>query len=264
MKKDKAWATSLKGGFSLAGKAPPPEEMFAGYPDFNIDNAKYKDDPCAAIEATFERMREIMLWSDDHPPYFPGSLHARNIWFAIIFESVEQADDFSKQTGLDKYGDKYLLGEEFAEVFGIDMEKGTMKLPPQKKNKAKPNFMLNLNFKGSQADFSKYGKKKKPEISEKLKSIRMDEKQLAQYMKWTGDTDYHTCICFNTEKEKENTVKALGLELEYEGKYLWCHDVARVVGVELIPCDFKNKGAYNGREKKLEEMVWDPERDGGR
>ena len=142
------------------------------------------------------------------------------------------------------------------------MKTGTMKLPP-KKSRAKPNFNLNLNLnlKGPQTNFSKYGKKKKPEISEKLKSIRMDEKQLARHIKWTGDTDYHTCVCFNTETEKANTVKALGLELEYEGKYLWCHDVASVVGVELIPCEFKNKGAYNGSEKKLEEMIWDPQKD---
>lgn len=110
-----------------------------------------------------------------------------------------------------------------------------------------------LKFGTSTMDFG--NKPQKPEIAEKLKQLRASEKQLAKRMEWVADPEYWVCLAFKDEKDKKNLLKALGLELEFGGKYLWCHDVAKSLGVALIPCNFKNKGVYSGKDAKLEGML---------
>ncbi len=65
----------------------------------------------------------------------------------------------------------------------------------------------------------------------------------------------NACLGFRSEDEKQNLLKALGLSLECDDRFLWCYDLAKVLNVELIPCPYKNKNAYAGSEKGLEGMV---------
>lgn len=257
MKKEQRWASSFSSNFSFEDEAPPHEVMFAGYPDFLTDFGD-ETDPCEAFAMNLEHFKDILLWADQHPPNFPKSLYSRPVYLCIVFESNAQADAFARDAGICP-DIRYIewAGEYFAEIFGIDLKKGIMN--KAKARKPAPKLGPVINFDSSAYNFTDPRKKPKKEISEKLSSLRNDEKNLAKYLEWTAEGSAYNILCFKTQADKDNTLKALGLEAVYDGRFVWCHDVAKAVGVELIPCPFKEKGMYQGREKRLEEMVITPE-----
>lgn len=256
MKKDKRLVSKVSSGaFSFRAEEVSVENVFSGYPSFVAPYSEDVDPEQDAL-AELNHALEILKFSDENPPQIE-TIHGRSIFFCVCFESREQKNTFLQECDLFRLGDKYLSGEDFAEAFGIDLTTGARNVAAAKKGMAfgKSSLALSnsLNFGKTSLQFT--GKKKKSEVSEKLKNIRADEKQLAKYMEWCADPEYWICLCFRTESEKANMLKALGLELEFGGKYLWGHDVAKALGKELVPCPFKNKGLYSGRETKLEAMV---------
>ena len=197
-----------------------------------------------------------MKWSDAHPPKI-HTLYGRRIFFAICFESRDQKNEFLRECDLYRLGDKYLSGEDCAEAFGIDLATGAKGAVKKKSGMAfgKSSLALSSSLKFGTSTMNFGSKSKKSEISEHLKQLRGSERQLAKLMEWRADPEYWICLAFKDEKDKENLLKALGLELEFGGKYLWCHDVAKSLGVDLIPCEFKNKDVYSGNDAKLEAMI---------
>lgn len=257
MKKGKKLVSKIgTGGFSTNKKEVNIEEVFAGYPPFAPAYGEIEDVE-ADSQAELEWVLEWLLHSDKHPPKI-DTVHGRNIYFCIIFESREQKDEFLYECDLYRIGDKYLAGEVFAEAFGIDLKTGTKKERKQKGmafGKSSLSFGSSLSF-DTQGQFNFGTGPKKKELSEHLKKVREDEKNLAKYMEWCAEAEYWFALAFRTEEEKANCLKALGLELEYDGKYLWCHDVAKALGVELVPCTFKNKNAYSGHDARIESMIY--------
>lgn len=256
MKKGKKLVSKVgTGGFSTNKKEINIEEVFAGYPPASPAYGENED-----VEAdSLAEMEWVLAWlkhSDTHPPKI-DNIHGRNNYFCIVFESREQKDEFLHECDLYRIGDKYLEGEIFADAFGIDLATGTIKKRKQNGmafGKSSLSFGSTLSFDGkSQLNLSNA---KKKEISEHLKKVREDEKNLAKYMAWCSEAEYWLALAFRNEKEKENCLKALGLELEYDGKYLWCHDVAKALGVELVPCTFKNKNEYTGHDARIESMIY--------
>lgn len=246
MKKGKRLDSS---DFSFDNRPRTFEQIFHGYPSFDPDHGEEKH-PSKLVSITLEHIKDICLFSDRHPPDFPASLASRNVYFNIVFESQDQFQRFISYYGLEKYGVYYIMAEDFAKRIGIDMASGVI----NNQDERHKNGKVVTNFTSSYFNFSHPHKAPHKEISEKLKSIREDEKKVANYLDWIGTSGGAITICFKNEKDKANTLKALGLEAEYGGKYVWCHDVARALGIELLPCEFKEK-EYTGREKKLEEMV---------
>ncbi len=247
--------------FSANNKAPSIEEIFEGYPSFEVpypEDEDYSRDEAIA----FEHARNILLWSDQHPPK-TGNILDSNIYFVICFESRDQKEELLEKQGLLQAGDKYLSAYDFAAAMGIDLKTGQR--CEKKAVKKGLNFLgggKGLNFTSSLSfgnntglDFG--GLSKKKEISEELKAIRKDEKKVAEYMQWTADPEYWICICFNTKEERENCLKAIGLPLEYNDRYMWGLDFAKSFGIELTPCPHKQKDVYSGREKRLESFVVD-------
>lgn len=258
MKKDKLLVSKIgKGGFSLAQKNISPQEVFLGYPPLEVP---YGDEVNIELDSVAELDHALawLLWSDAHPPRI-DSLYGRSIFFAICFESRDQKNEFLHSCDLYRIGDKYITGEDFAGAFGIDLETGLRNKVTKKSgmsfSKASLTLSSSLSFGQSSLSFGK--KEKKTEISEHLKKLRSNEKELAKLMEWRADPEYWICLAFRSEKEKTNMLKALDLELEFGGKYLWCHDVAKSLGVELIPCPYKNKDTYSGSDKQIESMISD-------
>lgn len=254
MKKEKRSVSKIgSGSFSFNKQEINIDKIFEGYPDFNMPYGEVENAEADSI-VELEHTLKILKWSDEHPPQI-NAVQARSIYFCIVFESREQKNSFLQECDLFHIGDKYIAGEDFADAFEIDLNAGKRNKKASKKGMAFSTMKIgsSLNFGQSSLTFDK--KNKKPEISEKLKGIRADEKQLAKYMEWCADPEYWICLCFRNEQEKTNMLKALNLELEYNNKYLWCYDVAKSLNVELIPCNFLNKGLYTGREKKLEDLV---------
>lgn len=258
MKKEKLLVSKVgKGGFSLGKKEVDIAEVFEGYPDFQPPYGEEMDLEKDAI-LELENARSVLLFSDTHPPKI-DTIYGRTINFCICFESREQKNEFLHEAGLYRFGDKYLAAEDFAEAFGIDLESGRKNLAEKKSGmafgKSSMSFGSSLSFGSSSLSFE--GTKKKKEVTEKMKQIRASEKELAKLMEWRADPEYWICLAFSSESHKTNLLKALGLELEFDGKYLWCHDVAKSLGVELLPCTYKNKDVYSGNESKLEAMIGD-------
>ena len=239
------------GSFSLNAKKTTFDEALAGYPAFQPTLPQNCDvEHASALE--LEQCLKVLLYSDEHPP--KDSPNGTNIYFSIVFESREQKDKFLKDLDLFRISDKYLWGEEFAAATGINLKTGTRKKITEKKSSF-GNFGVGFSF-GSNTNFS-FGAKPKEELSEAAKANKARTKELARYIDWIVDSEYFFCLSFHTEKEKSNCLKALGLELEYGGKYLWCHDVAKVLGMELIPCEFKEKNTYKqGTNKRMEDMAF--------
>lgn len=101
-------------------------------------------------------------------------------------------------------------------------------------------------------------KSQKKVIGETLKNIRADEKSTAEYLAWAVDPSFWFCICFNTEEQKKNFQKSLGISTEtYAGfDVIWCHDFAKPFHVTLEPCNFKPR-IWSGKEdKRFAEIVW--------
>lgn len=250
MKREKHLVSKIgKGGFSFRGKEPTIEEIFEGYPPFTPPYSEDVDPEKDAV-LELEHTLSVLKYSDAHPPKI-DTVHGRNIYFCICFESRDQLDDFLHKVDLYRLGDKYLTAEDFAEAFGIDLETGKKDLSQKKSGMVFGK--TSMNFGTSSLSFQ--SPKGKKEISEKLKAIRADEKDLAKLMEWRADPEYWLCLAFASEKHKQNLLAALGLELEFGGKYLWCHDVAKALDVELLPCTFPNKDVYQGKETRLEALV---------
>lgn len=238
------------GGFSLSKDKKSIAEALAGYPSLVPEIPEGCSTELASV-LELEHCLKIMKYSDEHPPQV-DSPHGTNIYFTVVFESRAQKEKFLKDLDLFRISDKYLWGEEFAAATGINLKTGTRKKVAQKKS-AFGNFGTGFSF-GGNANFS-FGMKPKEELSEAAKANKARTKELAQYIDWITDSEYFFCLSFRTEQEKENCLKALGLELEFGGKYLWCHDVASVLGLELIPCEFNEKNTYReGSNKRIEEM----------
>lgn len=259
MKKEKHLVSKVgKGGFSLGKEIVSPEEVFEGYPSLEVkytDNFDLEEDSIRELEHALEWLK----WSDTHPPKI-HTLYGRHIFFTICFESRDQKNEFLRECDLYRLGDKYLSGEDFAEAFGIDLATGTKGAGKKKSGMSfgKSSLSLSSSLKFGTSTMNFGIKSKKPEVSEHLKQLRASERQLAKLMEWRADPEYWICLAFKDEKDKENLLKALGLDLEFGGKYLWCHDVAKSLGIDLVPCDFKNKDVYSGNEAKLEAMVLSP------
>ena len=255
MKKEKLLVSKIgKGGFSFGMKEKSPEDVFRGYPPLDVPYGEDVDMEADGI-IELEHALEWLLWSDTHPPQI-DTIYGRTTFFCVCFESREQKNAFLQECGLYRIGDKYLSGEDFAEAFGIDLATGTKDDAAKKSGMAFGKNSLNLSssLKFGSSNL-KFGKKEKQEVSEHLKNLRSSEKKLAKLMEWRADPEYWVCLAFKNDMDKTNLLKALGLELEWNGKYLWCHDVANALGMTLIPCEYQNKDAYSGNESKLEAMV---------
>ncbi len=195
----------------------------------------------------FLYVKEVLKYCDEHPQDTGTALHSP-IFLCIVFESLEQKDKLLKDADLFRIGNKYIEAKYFADAFNINLDKGVIEKPKKKAKQAEYSF----NFGNTGFDFGEL--KKKKEISETLKGIRTKEKALAEYMTWVIETEYWLCLCFETEKHKTNFLKALGLELEW-GKYLWCHDVAKVLHWELEECTFKDRAFSGKTDPKLCSLV---------
>lgn len=254
MKKERKWVSKIGSGrFTFNEKPPKLHEVFAGYPSFDIP---YDEDVDIEKDSKLEmtHLLKVLKYSDKNPPKI-DVVQARHICFYIVFESRDQKDKFLKDCDLYRLGDKYLASEDFASAFGIDLKKGIINKKSKKKESMKfPQIKFKNSFNFGQTGLN-FIKEKKPEISEKLKGIREREKNLHEFLIWTSDTEYWICICFRTENEKENMLKALDLQLEFNNRYLWCYNVANKLNMELLPCTFPNKGIYTGKNKSLENFV---------
>ena len=256
MKKEKNLVSKIDNkGFSFSEESLKIDDIFPGHPPYEPTFDEKGNNETDSI-AELEHVLTWLKWSDEHPPHFNG-FHGRTSYFCIVFESREQRDTFLREHDLYRYGDMFLQGEHFAEAFGINLETGkrdsSIKQSGMAFGKTTLGFSTSMNFGTSTLSFET--KKKKNEISEKLKDIRASEKELAKLMEWRADPAYYTCLGFRTEKEKQNLLKALGLSLECNDRFLWCYDLAKALDVELIPCPYKNKNAYAGSEKGLEGMI---------
>ena len=230
-------------GFSLSSSSESED------PKQFVDSLPFKlPPPTDDIEQDsineLEYVLNCMKYCDSHPPQTGNVLDSPH-YIVIVFESREQKDQWLKDCDLYRLGDKYLEAEYFASTFGIDLKKGTIKNKAIKKE-SKLQFSSGLNF-------GNFGPAKK-EISETLKSIRKDERQLNDYLDWVVQSDFWLCLCFPDETQKANLLKALGLELEWD-KYLWCHDVAKVVKLDLVPCTYKQRAFSGKQDPKLCELV---------
>lgn len=258
MKKEKLLVSKVgKGGFSLGKKEVDVAEVFEGYPSFTPPYSEEIDLELDAV-LELENARNLLLFSDSHPPKI-DTIYGRSIYFCICFESREQKDEFLREVDLYRFGDKYLAGEDFAEAFGIDLETGKRNKVQQKSGmafgKTSLSFGSSMNFGSSSLSFT--STKKKKEVTEKMKQLRASEKELAKLMEWRADPEYWICLAFSCEAHKANLLTALGLELEFGGKYLWCHDVAQSLDIELLPCEYKNKDVYSGKDAKIESLIGD-------
>lgn len=257
MKKEKHSVINDSTSFSFDENNVDYDKVFEGYPPFEPPYDEVDRSFETNMRIALEHVFTILKYSDEHPPYVPSEACGRSIFLYIIFESSDQIIDFKKQIKKAKVDGIDFKAEEFAEAVGIDLTTGKLQRKSSSQSASNGlNFTQNnsLNFGTSSFDFN--SSKKKPEISDQLKAIREDEKNLAKYMKWTAENNYFLSLCFLSENEKENMLKALNLQPECNGRFLWCHDVARVLGIELLPCHFKNKQAYvSGRDKKLENLV---------
>lgn len=261
MRKGKRSATKPgKTGFSF-DNVPAADDLdtFEGYPAFHAwDDGKTIEENC---RLSMQSWLACLKHSDKHPPKL-ASDYEEFSWpynLTIVFESFDQKCVFFEKY-MPQLGDFMLeiIGSRIAEAFHIDLETGSPVAPyiaPEKKDNKKFNFSSSFNFSQTQLDFGN----KKPEktVPETLQNIRAEEKKLASYLLWTEQGDYYSNIMFKTEKEKSNFLKALNLEAEFDGKYIWGPDFAKALGLEVIPCEFKNKPLYAGRERRLEELIID-------
>lgn len=265
MKKDKHWASKNNGTFDANDTSLLYSTVFEGYPDL-VPAYGEKEDLETDSETELLHVLKWLKFADEKPPKI-NSVHGRNIYFTIVFESRDQKNDFLNQCDLFKIGDKYITGEDFAEAFGINLKTGERN---EKKRKSGVSFANIANNAGKNFNFTcdatkhfqcpeiQFGNvKKKKEVGEKLKEIRKSEKETQEFLLWSCDTEYYVCIAFKTEKEKENMLKAVNMSLEFEGKYLWGPTLAKNLGIEVIPCTFKNVRVESRLDKKIESVTMD-------
>lgn len=154
-------------------------------------------------------------------------------WFAVVFETRGQKDEFLNKASLFIHGDKYLVGKIVTEALGaLRAGKGALASKPKL-----GGSKLSLGF------MSKYGPKEpaKPEISETVRNIREDEKRTAEVLAMTSDAEYWFCICFDTESDLQSFTAAYGLTLETipSGRFRLIHgdDFIAALNAKGIPME---------------------------
>lgn len=231
------------------------------FPGLNIPPVNYTDNQEHDAADELRYVHDVLMWVDKHPPQ-TGDILDSPVFFTVVFESRSQKDSFLESLGLFKYGNKYFDFKVWCEAFGIDVESGkSVHISHHGKEEGDTmSFNLDLDL-----DFSGFGEKKpkKEEIGETLKNIKADEKRTADYLAWAVDPSFWFCICFDTEDQKANFQKSLGISTEsYAGfDLIWCHDFARPFHTDLEPCDFKPR-VWSGKEdRRLVELIWNGEKE---
>ena len=257
MKKEKKLVSKVgQGGFSLNKTNRTIGEIFPGFPlnpDYPEEESFEKN---SLVEV--EYMRNIFLMCDATPPQL-DSLWGRKEYLCLVFESSEQKDELLHEYDLYRLGNQYIEAETFADAFGIDLLTGTITHKEAKGlsfGKTTTSFSSNMNFGANSTTYDFGTKDDKQEISESLKETRAREKELAKWMAWTGDPTYFLCLAFRSKEEKDAFQKAINIQAEYDGKYIWCHDFAKAIGATLVPCLFKNKNDYKSCDKKISEIIY--------
>ena len=260
MKKGRRFIISKvsNGDFSLdegSAFSLEPSEQPHPFPDFDIPPVNYTGNQEHDAADELRYVHDSLLWADKHPPQ-TGDVLDSPVFLTVVFESRSQKETFLENIGMYKYGDKYFSFKDWFNAFDIDVKKGIpVSIRPLQSEEENLSFSAGNDF-----DFSGFGKKESPaeKVGETLKNIRADEKHTADYLAWAVDPSFWFCICFETEEQKANFQKSLGVLAEtYAGfDLIWGHDFAAPFHVELEPCDFKPR-LWSGREdKRLVALTW--------